>query len=148
MDARSDNIAASRRSHPLSESDAGLDRLRSNMIEAEDRIVEDVDRLQEMLTPERIANRLVSAVKDELFMRFGRVGMEELREVGNKVRTSIKKHPFFSTLTGLGLVGGAVAYCLLKNSEDGLMEQDIQVRNNKGENNPERSNRATGLSDA
>ena len=94
------------------------------MLHAENRIVEDVDRLQEILNPEKIANRLVSAVMDEAFMRIKTADMRKFGEVSDKVRTGIKKHPFFSTFIGLGLVGGVVAYSLLKNGETVRREQD------------------------
>jgi len=125
MDARSVDIAALRRTRLLTEPDAELDSLRSDMIDAENRIVEDVDRLQEMLNPEKIANRLVSSAMDEVFTLVRTAEAGKFKELGNKVKAGIKKHPFVSTFIGLGLVCGAVAYwSLLKNGDTGRMEQD------------------------
>ncbi len=122
MDAQPTNIEPERRTRLQSVSDGELRDLRSDMLEAENRIAEDVDKIKEILTPESVANQLVSAVKGELLLRIKAIDTQRFRAAGNKIRSSIKEHPYLSTFLGLGLVSGIVAYGVLKNKGTGLID--------------------------
>lgn len=122
MDAQSTNIETGRVTHLQTGSDPEMDNLRSDVLKAEDRIVEDADKLQEMFTPERVANQLVSAAREELLIRTRSVDLKKLKDLGDKVIAVMKDHPYLSALLGLGVLGG-IAYGVLRNTDTGMIER-------------------------
>ena len=107
MDAESNNIGAGRRTrlHQL-ESGVEFGHFRSGMLEAEDRIVEDVEKLKETLSPRRIARSMVAAAGKELLRAVDRQNLGDVRE---RIRTGIKDHLYASAAVGLCL-GGLVLH--------------------------------------
>ncbi|MDR3566720.1 MAG: hypothetical protein P4L43_01695 [Syntrophobacteraceae bacterium] len=82
-----------------------IDDLRSDILKAENRIVEDIEHLKEMLHPGRVVSELMSAVKEELSMRLQAVEGQKLETIGNRVISEVKGRPFLFGLLGLGITG-------------------------------------------
>jgi ElaB/YqjD/DUF883 family membrane-anchored ribosome-binding protein len=82
-------------------------RLRSNIIETEDRIIEDIRKIQIILTPKNVANRLISTVAEKLFRRIETMNTQTINEMSDKVITNtvetVKGHPVMAALLGLGV---------------------------------------------
>ncbi len=128
MDAQQINIETGKDARPRKVSDGELQDIRSDMLKAEDRIVEDVNRMKEIISPERIANQLVSAVKGELILRMRNMDSQKLKAAGDKIKTSIKDHPVISAFLGLGVVGGVMAYSFLRDKDIGQIARKIKEK--------------------
>ncbi len=122
MDAESTNIEPERRTrlHQI-EPDPEVEHLRADMLEAENRIVEDVDRLKETLAPDRIANYLVTAIREELLARIKTVDWQKLGDVRVKIKTSIQEHPYASAALGLG-ISSLIFYGLVRYQKGGRLQ--------------------------
>jgi hypothetical protein len=134
MDAQSTNVTPERKAR-FNDSDAELNNLRSSVLEAENRIVEDVDKIKEMFTPEKLASFFTSAVREELLVRMKSIDSLRLRRISGKIKTVIQEYPITFVLLGLGLAGGAVAYGVLNSRQTGQLETgeeeigDPEIRN-------------------
>lgn len=98
-----------------------VQQLRSDMLEAEDRIVEDIDRLKELLSPDRVANFILLMLEEELLERAKAIDWPQLEEVSNKAKKIIKDHKLMSGILGIG-VSGLLIYGLSNYLKNGRLE--------------------------
>jgi hypothetical protein len=117
MDAQSTDVEPERRTRLRTGPDAEMDYLRAEMLETENRVVEDFNKIKEMLSPEKVANHMVSAIREVLNSRIKAIDLQKISDAGDKVKTNIKDHPVFSFLIGLGLLSGIATYRMLKNKD-------------------------------
>lgn len=98
-----------------------IQQLRSDMLEVEDRIVEDIDRLKELLTPSRVANYLFLTFGQELLDQIKAADWGRLEEVSDKAKQSIRNHKFLSTLLGIG-ASGLLIYAFLQSGRNDRLQ--------------------------
>jgi ElaB/YqjD/DUF883 family membrane-anchored ribosome-binding protein len=97
-------------------------RLRRQIRDAEDRIIEDIKKIPDVLTPENIATYLVSTIREQIFRRFATMNAQRINEVSDRMITdaveAVKSHPGITALLGFG-VTWFLADSMLKQRSDG-----------------------------
>ena len=124
MDAGSNDVRpGSARSKQISTYENDIDRLFSEIHEAETQIINDITRIQEAFTLENVAGNLVSAVREELFRRIETMNTRNISKVSGKVITdaiqAVKSHPGSTALISLGISGLIVGNVLMQKANDG-----------------------------
>lgn len=118
MDAQSVDIGPKRRARmDQMRFNGEIQQLRSDMLEVEDRIVEDLDRLKELLTPSRVANYLFLTFGQELLEQIKAADWGKLEEVSDKAKQSISNHKVLSALLGIG-ASGLLIYALRQSGKN------------------------------
>ncbi len=88
-------------------SNGNLAHPRPDIREAEVRIIKDIKKIRNALTPGNIANHLIAAIREELVRRIETMNTQRFNEVGDKMITSavetVKDHPGITALVGLGV---------------------------------------------
>ena len=104
------------------ESDGELERLRSEMLKAEDRIVSDIQDIRMRFSKKNMRNLLISKIREELFRRIETMNTKKIREAGNDVLTStvetLRNHSAVTALVGMG-ISWFLADNFLKRKPDG-----------------------------
>lgn len=135
MDAESTYVVRgfSRRTRlrPLTDSDGDIERLRSEMLRAEDGIITNIKNIRTRFSPENISELLVSTVREELFRRIGTMKTEKTGKAGYDMlidtMETAKKYPAITALIGLG-ISWFLADSFLKEKTDGRLIEQMQEK--------------------
>ena len=120
MDEGSPSVKTKFASQPTS-ADGDVQLLKRHIRDVEDRIMEDIGKIPEVLTPENIATYLVSTIREQLFRRFATMDSQRINEVSDRVvddtMEAVKSHPGVTALLGFG-VTWFLADSMLKQKSD------------------------------
>ncbi|MDR3556920.1 MAG: hypothetical protein P4L55_19370 [Syntrophobacteraceae bacterium] len=119
MDAQPTNIEPQRRTHMRQAETKWEKDLRSDMLQTEERIVEDIENLMEMFRAERVVNYLAAAAKEELALRFRALERQELEKIFSGVKEALRDRRYVLGLIGLGITG-LVFYSLIPERKSGM----------------------------
>jgi hypothetical protein len=120
MDAQPTNIEPQRRTHMRqAETKWEIKDLRSDMLQTEERIVEDIENLMEMFRAERVVNYLAAAAKEELSLRFRAFERQNLEKILSGVKEALRDRRYVLGLMGLAITG-LVFYSLTPERKSGM----------------------------
>ncbi len=118
MDAQPTDIEPERRTRMRRiEPNSEIENLRTGMLQTENRIVEDIETLLELLQPERVADHVIAIVKEELSLRLKAVDRQKLVY---RIKNEVKGRPYLFIPIGLGVIG-LILYGLMPEDKNGMV---------------------------